>query len=225
MKEAGVVVVVNEDTKSINILEVLVVSLPSAGNVSHRLSVHPDVSNCIVHGIVEETGDIILVGTHISIISIEALSHLEDASSLPELRPEVLGNLRNGIDTDSIEVVCLDEVLDPVLELSSYPLIALIKIGEAGKSAVFNLPLIVPIVDVTVSMIVFSSIERINLAVVMLDGSNVISDNVDHHPDAHLVSGIHQVLELLLSSKVIIDLLPVAGPVPMVTSITVVNDR
>ena len=35
MKEARVVMVVNENTKSINVLEVLVVGLPSAGNVSH----------------------------------------------------------------------------------------------------------------------------------------------------------------------------------------------
>jgi hypothetical protein len=35
MKEARVVMVVNENTKSINVLEVLIVGLPSAGNVSH----------------------------------------------------------------------------------------------------------------------------------------------------------------------------------------------
>lgn len=217
--------VVNEDTKSVNVLEVLIVSLPSAGNGSHRLSVHPDVSNSIVHGIVEETGDIILVGTHIGIVPIEALSHLENASSLTELRPEVLGNLRNGIDTNTIEVVCLDEVFDPVLELSSHPLISLIEVGQAGESAVFDLPLIVPIVDVTVGVIVLSSVERVDLAIVVVDGGNVISDNIHHHPDAHLVSGIHQVLQLLLSSKVIVDLLPVARPVTVVASIRIVYYR
>lgn len=225
MQEARVVMVVNKDTKGVDVSEVLLVSLPSAGNVSHTLSVHPDVSDCEVHGIVEETGDVVLVGADVSIVSIEVLAHLEDASGLTELGPEILGHLWDGVNTDAVEVVCLHEILDPVLQLASHPGVALVEIGKACETAVLDLPLIVPIVDVAVSVIVLRSVEGGDLAVVVLDGCDVIADDVDHDPDAHVVSSVHEVLECLLPTEVIIDFLPVASPVPVISIVQVIDYR
>ena len=78
VEEAGVVVVVDEDTEGIYVLEVLVVGLPPASDVSHRLSIHPDVSDSEVHGVVEESGDVVLVGADIGVVAVEAFTHLED---------------------------------------------------------------------------------------------------------------------------------------------------
>lgn len=115
VKESWVVVVVDEKSKCVNISEVLVVGVPSVSNVSHGFAVHPDVSDWVVHRVVEECANMILVVTNIGIISIEDLSHLEDSSGLGILAPEVLWYLRDGVDTDSIEIVLLNKVLDPVL--------------------------------------------------------------------------------------------------------------
>lgn len=191
MEEAGVVMVVNEDTEGVDVSEVLLVGLPSARDVSHALSVHPDVSDGEVHRIVEETGDVVLVGADVSIVTIEVLTHLEDASGLTELGPEILGHLGDGIDTDAVEVVGLHKILDPVLELPSYPGVALVEVGEACEAAVLDLPLIVPVVDVAVSVIVLSSIEGVDLAVVVLDWCDVISNDVNHDPDSHGVCSVH----------------------------------
>lgn len=120
VQEAGVVMIVHKDAESVNILEVLVVSLPSASNISHALSVHPDVTDSEVHRVVEEGGHIVLVRANVCIVSIEVFAHLEDASGLAELRPEILGDLWDGVDTDAIEVVGLNKILNPVFELPSH---------------------------------------------------------------------------------------------------------
>ncbi len=177
--------VVNEDTESINVSEVLLICLPSLSNSSHASSVHPNVTDGIIHRIVEETGDVVLVGANVSIISIEALTHLEDSGRLTILFPEVLGDLRDGINTDAIEAILLDQVLDPILQVLANVGVALVKIRKASESAVFNLPLIVPVVDVTIRVVVLSTVQRIDSRVVALDGCDVIGENVKHYPDAH----------------------------------------
>jgi len=128
MKEARIVMVINKDTECIDIMEVLVVSCPPIRNISHAFSVHPHISDGVVHGVVEECGKVVLVGADVCVIAVEALTHLEDTSGCTELLPEVLGNLRNCVDTDAVEVVSRDKVLDPVLELLANPSVALVEI-------------------------------------------------------------------------------------------------
>ena len=69
------------------------------------------------------------------------------------LRPEVLGDLGNGVDTDTVETILFDEILDPALEVSTDIRIILVKIRKTGKTAVLDLPLVVPIIDVTIAMV------------------------------------------------------------------------
>jgi hypothetical protein len=153
VQEAGVVMIVHKDAESVNILEVLVVSLPSASNISHALSVHPDVTDSEVHRVVEEGGNIVLVRANVCIVSIEVFAHLEDASGLAELRPEILGDLWDGVDTDTVETILFHEILDPALEVSADIRVILVKIRKTGKTAVLDLPLVVPIIDVTITMV------------------------------------------------------------------------
>lgn len=80
----------------------------------------------------------LLVRTNISRVTIEALSHLENARGLSILAPEILWNLWNRVDPDAIEAVGVDQLLDPVLEIASDIVIFLVKIWETGKAAVLN---------------------------------------------------------------------------------------
>lgn len=165
-----------------------------------------------------------MVGANVGIIAVEVFSHLEDASGLAVFRPEILGDLWDGIDADAIEAVLLDEVMDPVLEVTPHVGVALVQVGEASESAVLNLPLVVPVVDVAVVVVVLSLVERVDITIVVLDRSNVVGDNVDHDPDALAVCVVDHSLELLLISEVGVYFLPVCGPVTMVTSSEVVNN-
>jgi len=155
VEESSVIMVINKYAKSVNIWEVLAVGVPSVPNVFHRLSVLEDISNSKVHGIVKEASDVFLVVTNICIIAIENLAHLEDTSWLAILRPEALGNLRDGVDTNTIESVLFHEILNPALEVSADVRVILVKIWKTGKAAVLDLPLVVPIIDVTIAMVMW----------------------------------------------------------------------
>lgn len=155
--------VINENTKSVDVTEVLLILGPSVSNISHALAVHEDILDSIVHRVVEEGIDVVLVVAYIPIEAIEALTHLEDSSRLCILLPEVLGYLRDSIDADTIKVVLLNKILDPGFQVAAHVLITLIEIWEAGKATVFDLPLVAPVVDVAVSMIVLRLVEGVDL--------------------------------------------------------------
>jgi len=97
-----------------------------------------DVRNGVVHWVVEKSGKGSLVRSNICGISIEVLAHLEDASSLTILTPEVHGDLRDSIDTDSIEAIVVDKIVNPVLEVATHVVVVLVKIRKACESAVLD---------------------------------------------------------------------------------------
>ena len=53
----------------------------------------------------------------------------------------------------------------------------------------------------------------------------MVSDDVNHDPDAHGVGSINHLLQRVLISEVRVNLLPVSSPVPVVPTIGVVDDR
>jgi len=154
--------VVNENTESINILEASFVLSPSSGNVSHGLSSTEDILDSEIHGIIEETADILLIVSNVIVISIKGLTHLEDSSSLTEFFPELLRNVRNGINSNTIKAILLDKISNPVLKVLANEAVVLIEIREISKSAVFNLPLVAPILNITFGVIMLSFIEWID---------------------------------------------------------------
>ena len=97
-----------------------------------------DVRNGVVHWVVEKGGKSSLVRSNICGISIEVLAHLEDASSLTILTPEVHGDLRDSIDTDSIEAIVVDKIVNPVLEVATHVVVVLVEIRKACESAVLD---------------------------------------------------------------------------------------
>lgn len=119
MKETGVIVVVDEETKSVDVSEVGLFSIVPLLNLSHVLAIAEDVVDGVVHRVVKEGSDAALVGSDISRVAIKALSHLEDAGGLTKLRPKVFWNLRNGINSKAIEAIGINHELYPVLQLAA----------------------------------------------------------------------------------------------------------
>lgn len=114
-QEASVVVVINEKTEKAQVREVALLSSVSVLDVTHVLTRAENIRNGVVHRVVEQTGNNTLVGTNIGGVSVEALTHLEDTGSRAEFGPERHGNFRNGVNSDTIETVGVDEVVNPVL--------------------------------------------------------------------------------------------------------------
>jgi len=131
-KEARVVVVVNEDTKSINIVEVALFLVVSTLDVVHIFAASEYVTDGVVHRVVEKSSEGVLIWSDVGRVSVEALAHLEYASGLTVFGPEVGGDLGDGVDTNTIETVGLNNTLDPVLEVLANVAIALIKIRESS---------------------------------------------------------------------------------------------
>ena len=105
MKEACVVVIVNENSKGVNVFELWSFWVITWFNLVHSCTITENIGDSVVHGIIEETGDVILVGANVSRVAIENLAHLENTSRSTKLTPEILGNFRDSVDTDTVEII------------------------------------------------------------------------------------------------------------------------
>jgi hypothetical protein len=223
--EPGIIVVVNEDAESIDILEMGLLLLDSILDAIHGFTTTINVLDGIVHRVVEKTSQGTLIRSNLGGITIEVLSHLEDTSGLSILSPEIHGNLRDGVNSNTIKVVGLDKIFDPVLKLLSYPAILLVQIGKVSQSAEFNLVFVIPVVDLAFVMIMLIGIERSDSREVHIDRTDVVGYDIHHHPNVLVMSSFHKILEILLATKVRIEFVPVGGPVSMITLVDIVYHR
>jgi hypothetical protein len=90
-----------------------------------------------------------LIGTNVGRISIEALSHLEHTRCGSILGPEASGYFRNGVNTNTIETVGANEILNPVLKVLTNVGIILVEVRKSSKTTVLNTALVIP-VNITV---------------------------------------------------------------------------
>ena len=224
VQESWVVVVVNEDSEEVDILEVAVLSVVAVPEVIHGLATSEHITNAVVHWVVEESGEVVLVRRDVGWVSVEALSHLEDTGGLAILLPEVAWDLWNGVDSDTIEAVVADDTSDPLLEVVADEGVALIEVWQVSQSAVLNLGLVVPVLDLAVTVEVLGLVEWVELTVVSSDWASVVGDDVDHHPDALVVGSLDELLEVVLRTEVGVEVLPVTGPVSVVATIGVVHN-
>jgi len=125
VEEASVVMVVDKDSKSVDVLELAVFLLVPVFDVCHALAALPHVFDSVIHGVVEHTRQVVLVGAYITRITVETFSHLEDSCRATVLSPEILGDLRDSVDSDSIEIVSRHGLLDPVFQVASNVIILL----------------------------------------------------------------------------------------------------
>jgi hypothetical protein len=223
VQESGVVVVVDENSESGEILEGTL-SVISVSNLVHALLSSENILDSVVHWVVEEASEVLLVWSNIVWISVEALSHLENARGLSVLRPELSFDFWDGIDSDSIKVVLLDQVVDPGLQVLSNIRVVLVEIWQVSESAVLNITCVIPVGDLAVRVVVIRLVEWIDSREVHTNWSDVVGNNVNHDPDVLLVSSLDQVLQIILTSKVRVDLLPVGSPVSVISTVDVVDD-
>ena len=52
----------------------------------------------------------------------------------------------------------------------------------------------------------------------------MISDDIDHNPDIHVVSSFNESLETVLTTEMIINFIPVSSPVAVESIVSVVDD-
>ena len=216
--------IINKNSKSINIVEVARFLVVSTLDVVHIFTTSKHVTDGVVHRVVEKSSEGVLIWSDIGRVSIEALAHLEDAGGFTVFGPEIGGDLRDGVDTNTIETVGLDNTLDPVLEVLANVAVALIKIGESSKTAVLDRPLVTP-VDIAVIVIVVALIKRVELTEVITDRSAVVGDDVNHHPDISLMGSLDEILQVIGTTEIGVDLLPVASPVSVITTVEIIDDR
>jgi len=100
----------------------------------------------------------------------------------------------------------------------------LVEVGKIRETAVLNLALVIPVLNLAACMVVAGLVEGGNLAEVIADGGDVVSYNVHHHPNAFCVGSSNEVFKFLGRTEVRIDGIPVPGPVTVVASVGVVND-
>ena len=183
--------VVDKDSESVDVLEVLGLLVIAVTDVVHGFGATEDVADGVVHWVVEEGSQILLVGSYVGWVSVKALSHLEHSRSFTVLRPKVCWDLWDGINSNTVEVILIDDTLDPVFEITTNIVIALVKIWQVSKSAIFYRILIIP-VDITRAVIMVALIERVDLTIVSTDRGDMVSDNIDHNPDSFIMGCIDE---------------------------------
>lgn len=105
----------------------------------------------------------ILVVCDIAVVVVEDLSYLEYSRVLGVLCPERLFDVWNCVDSDAIKVEFLDVPANPVLQVLSYKRMLLVKVRKSHKPTVLHHPLVAPVSDVAVWMVVFGQVERVDL--------------------------------------------------------------
>jgi hypothetical protein len=113
VEETCVVVIVNEDTEGRDVTEVRCLLIVAGLDAAHILTIAENIADGVVHRVVEKSGDWALIGTNVGGVSVKALTHLENTTRRSKLRPKVLANLRDRVNSNAVETVGRDEISDP----------------------------------------------------------------------------------------------------------------
>jgi hypothetical protein len=171
------------------VIPVIAHLLNPLSNFVHALLSSEDICYCVVHGVRQQCINIILVISNVTRIVVKDLSNLIHSGSLGEFFPKRFRNFRNSVNSNPVNLVLLNKVLNPVLECLSHPGVFLSQIRQPRQSAVFHLPLIVPVINVTSSVVMLIFVERVDLAEVRTDWGDVVGYYIYHHPHAFGMQG------------------------------------
>jgi hypothetical protein len=100
--------IINKDSKCINVLKMGTLCIITSLNLIHGLATSKYILDCIIHWVVKETGNIVLIWSNICWITIKALTHLKYTGRCTILSPKALRNLWNSVDTNSIKAIGCD---------------------------------------------------------------------------------------------------------------------
>jgi len=181
-----------------------------------------------VESVVEDGVKRTLIACNVWKVVTEDLTDGIDTSFLAEFSPEVLGDIRDGIDSESIKVVGLNEVLNPFEDGLLDERMVLVKIRKTTEPASFHTVLVswVNMSAVEVVVVVFRLVEGDDSSVVpVIYITNVVGHNINHHPDVLFMANSDEFLEFFSSTEVLVDLIEIAGPVSVVTVGSVGDNR
>ena len=132
--------------------------------------------------------------------------------------------MRNRVDTDSIKVKARNNAIDPLFQVCANKVVILVQIGQARQPAIFDAPLVAPIY-VALWMIVLGLVKWIDVRKVAVSVvARVVSDNIQHDPNVPGMTSCDQVLQFLLRSEVLVDLLPVQCSISVVVCLSIVRN-
>ena len=134
----------------------------------------------VVHDAIET---IVGVRRYIANVTIEYFANLIDSSSCSIFFPEIFSDLRDSVDSDSIEVKLFNNPVDPLEQSFANERIILIKIRKASEATHFHLMLIVPVVNDAIGMVMGGLIEWGYFIKVHTDVCRMVSNYIKHHPD------------------------------------------
>jgi hypothetical protein len=150
---------------------------------------------------------------------------LENIGRLAEFLPEGFRDFRNGVNSNAIEAIFQNNTLNPVFQILSDKSIILIEVWKSSQPAIFDLRLVVPVIDVTVGVIVLLLVERVDSGEVVADWADMVGNYVHHDPNAHRMSRIHQLFQGIFVAEVAVYFFEVASPIAMVAIIYVLHKR
>ena len=114
VKETRIIVVIDKDTEGIDIFEVLGLLVVSVTDVIHGFRAAKDVTDGVIHWVVEKCSQMVLIRSYVCRVSIEAFSHLENTCRFSILGPKISWDLRDSVNPDTIEAILLNDTLYPV---------------------------------------------------------------------------------------------------------------
>jgi len=231
-KETRLIMVINECSKNTGVLEVLFVFLKAIAQVTHGLAICKDITHSEIHRIAENTIEATLITRNIRNVTVVVFTNGEFADSRLKLFPERLLDFSNGIDTQTLAIIS-SQLLDVLDEVLTDEGVGLIEIRKARETTMFNLRLVIPMLDVAASrtaltiMIVIDTVERDEFIIpsILLGVTHMISNNIDHKVHITILEGIVEADEITQSAKILINSSDILSPIAMITLISVLDDR
>lgn len=227
-EETRIVVVIDERSENgdINVSRSPVVVVVS--NSPHVLLVDEEISHGEVPGIVQNGTNGGNITSNEAHVTIEDFTSGENTSRGSVLAPEIRVNFGNSVNSDTVNVVSLDEILDPVNEVVADVGIILIEIGKTSESAVLDIVHVL-VVEITVGdnavrVIVFRLVEGNIFRVVSISVTHVVSNDIDHNPDISLVASVNKGLETISTAEVAVDFSHVLGSITVESVRIIIRD-
>lgn len=109
--------IIHEETKGVHIVERKILYRVPIVDVGEGLAVTEHIIDSVVHGVVEQGGDVILIRTHVLGITVEGFSHLENTCCLAILLPKVFSDLGDCVNAHAVKAILGDKAANPVLEV------------------------------------------------------------------------------------------------------------
>ena len=162
IEEPAVVVVVEEQTEGVGISKGLLGGCEGGSELVHRPPPGEDINQSEVERILEHGWDGSLIASSVVDPLVEDLSDGVDSSGGGEISPKVLFDEWDRVDSDTIDSVVLNQIVDPAHESVLDEWNGLVEVWETGQPTVLHPPLILHLVggvDLAVLMEILGLVE------------------------------------------------------------------